>query len=68
MDLRGYLKVLQRRWISILVITLATLAVTAGITFALTPKYLASTRLFFGVQGAQSGSDLARAPPSRRTS
>ena len=59
MDLRGYLKVLQRRWISILVITLATLAVTAGITFALTPKYLASTRLFFGVQGAQSGSDLA---------
>ncbi|MGI3784893.1 MAG: polysaccharide biosynthesis tyrosine autokinase [Janthinobacterium lividum] len=60
MDLRGYLKVLQRRWISILVITLATLAVTAGITFALTPKYTASTRLFFGVQGAQSGSDLAQ--------
>jgi succinoglycan biosynthesis transport protein ExoP len=60
MDLRGYLKVLQRRWISILVITLATLAVAAGITFALTPKYTASTRLFFGVQGAQSGSDLAQ--------
>ena len=60
MDLRGYLKVLQRRWISILVITLATLAVTAGITFALTPQYTASTRLFFGVQGAQSGSDLAQ--------
>jgi len=60
MDLRGYLKVLQRRWLSILVITLATLAVTAAITFALTPKYTASTRLFFGVQGAQSGSDLAQ--------
>src|SRR4051812_4142094 len=60
MDLRGYLKVLQRRWISILVITLATLAVTASITFLLTPKYTASTRLFFGVQAAQSGSDLAQ--------
>lgn len=60
MDLRGYLKVLQRRWISILVITLATLAVTASITFLLTPRYTASTRLFFGVQGAQSGSDLAQ--------
>jgi succinoglycan biosynthesis transport protein ExoP len=60
MDLRGYLKVLQRRWISILVITLATLAVAAGITFALTPKYVSTTRLFFGVQGAQSGSDLAQ--------
>jgi succinoglycan biosynthesis transport protein ExoP len=60
MDLRGYLKVLQRRWISILVITLATLAVTALVTFLLTPKYTASTRLFFGVQAAQSGSDLAQ--------
>jgi len=60
MDLRGYLKVLQRRWISILVITLATLAVTASVTFLLTPTYLASTRLFFGVQGATSGSDLAQ--------
>lgn len=60
MDLRGYLKVLQRRWISILVITLATLAVTALITFLLPPKYTASTRLFYGVQAAQSGSDLAQ--------
>lgn len=60
MDLRGYLKVLQRRWISILVITLATVAVAAGATFALTPQYTASTRLFFGVQGATSGSDLAQ--------
>lgn len=60
MDLRGYLKVLQRRWISILVITLATVAVATGATFALTPKYTASTRLFFGVQGAASGSDLAQ--------
>lgn len=60
MDLRGYLKVLQRRWISILVIMLATLAVTAAVTFLLTPKYTSSTRLFFGVQAAQSGSDLAQ--------
>ncbi len=60
MDLRAYLKVLQRRWISILVITLATVAVTTAITLAITPKYTSSTRLFFGVQGAQSGSDLAQ--------
>ena len=60
MDLRGYLKVLQRRWISILVITLATVAVAAGVTFALRPTYTASTRLFFGVQGATTGSDLAQ--------
>lgn len=59
-EIRDYLGVLRRRWVSILIVALATLAVAAAVTFALTPRYTATTRLFFGVQGAQSGSDLAQ--------
>ena len=59
-EIRNYLGVLRRRWLSILLIAVATLAVSAGITWYLTPQYTATTRLFFGVQGAQSGSDLAQ--------
>ncbi len=60
MDIRDYLTLLRRRWLSILAIALATVAATAAVTFSLTPQYTATTRLFFGVQGADSGSDLAQ--------
>lgn len=60
MELRDYIDVLRRQWLSIVVITLATLALAAGVTLYLTPQYTATTRLFFGVQGGDSGSDLAQ--------
>lgn len=60
MELRDYIDVLRRRWLSIVAISLATLAIATGVTVLLTPQYLATTRLFFGVQGGDSGSDLAQ--------
>lgn len=59
MEFRDYLEVVRRAWLSIAIITLATLGAAAGVTYALTPQYTATTRLFFGVQGGVSGSDLA---------
>ena len=60
MDIPGHLAILRRRWLSIALIALATLGVAAGVTFSVTPQYTASTRLFFGVEGADSGGDLAQ--------
>ncbi|MCW2812545.1 MAG: polysaccharide biosynthesis tyrosine autokinase [Friedmanniella sp.] len=58
-DLRDYLTALRRGWVIALAIMLATVAVAATVTFTITPRYTATTRLFFGVQGGDSGSDLA---------
>jgi len=59
-ELHDYLDVLRRRWLSILVVMLTTLAVAAAVTLVMTPKYTATTRLFFGVQGGESVTDLAQ--------
>ncbi|MEW3744871.1 Wzz/FepE/Etk N-terminal domain-containing protein, partial [Pseudomonas aeruginosa] len=60
MELRDYLKILRHRWLSVVVVTLATLALAAGITLLMTPTYTANTRLFFGVQGGESVTELAQ--------
>ena len=60
MDLRAYLDVARRRWLTILIVALATLALAAGATLLMTPKYTATTRLFFGVQGTGSAVELAQ--------
>lgn len=60
MELRDYLDILRRRWSAVVVVTLATLAVAAALTLLMTPKYTATTRLFFGVQGGESVSELAQ--------
>jgi capsular exopolysaccharide synthesis family protein len=60
MNWHDYLIVVRRRWLSILVVTLAVLALAAVFNLAVTPTYTATTRLFFGVQGGQSVSDLAQ--------
>ena len=60
MNIGEYLGVLRRRWISIVVIALATLAAATAVTFSVTPQYTATTRMFFAVAGADSGSDLAQ--------
>ena len=59
-DIREYSAVLRRRWLSIVADSPGHLAAAAAVTFSLTPQYTATTRLFFGVQGADSGSDLAQ--------
>ena len=60
MSLHDYLTILRRRWVSALVVALAVIAASAGITLALPSEYTASTRLFFGVRAGQSPSELAQ--------
>jgi polysaccharide biosynthesis transport protein len=60
-DLHEYLEVLRRRWISVAIVALATIALTSAVTLAMTTKYTATTRLYFAVEGNQSSlTDLAQ--------
>jgi len=59
-DLHDYLEVLRRRWVSVTIVALATFAVAAAVTLATTPKYTATTRLFFAVEGSKTATDLAQ--------
>ena len=59
MEPREYLDILRRRWLSVLIITLTTLALASLVTLAMPKKYTATTRLFFAVAG-DNVSDLAQ--------
>jgi len=59
-ELRDYLEILRRRWMSATVVALAVLAASAVLTLLTTPTYTATTRLFFAVQGSESVTDLAQ--------
>jgi capsular exopolysaccharide synthesis family protein len=48
---REYLDILRRRWLSIVIITLATLASAAAVTLMMPKAYTATTRVFFAVAG-----------------
>ena len=61
MDLHDYLEVLQRRWVTVTVVALATIAVAAAATLAMTTRYTATTRLFFAVESSgTTATDLAQ--------
>lgn len=60
MELGDYLKALRHRWVAVVVIALATLAVMAGSMLLTTPQYTSTTRIFFAVQGGESVADLAQ--------
>lgn len=60
MDLQDYFAVLRRRWMTLIIILLATIATAAGLTLAMTTKYTATTRLFFAVEGSESLTDMAQ--------
>jgi len=59
-ELRDYLAVLKKRWMTVAGITLMVLAAAAAVTLTTTPLYTATTRVFFAVQGSQSISELAQ--------
>src|SRR5215211_2341042 len=59
LELREYLDIIRRRWLSILIIALMTLALTSLLTLIWPKKYTATTQLFFTVAG-KSVSDLAQ--------
>jgi capsular exopolysaccharide synthesis family protein len=59
-ELGDYLDILRRRWLGVLIIALATLALASAVTLAMPKKYTATTRLFIAVAGGQSVTDLAQ--------
>ncbi|WP_324650015.1 polysaccharide biosynthesis tyrosine autokinase [Georgenia sp. H159] len=60
MLLADYFNALRRRWLTVVVIALTTIAAGATITLLATPQYTATTQTFFAVQGGESVSDLAQ--------
>jgi succinoglycan biosynthesis transport protein ExoP len=59
-ELRVSLQILRRRWLSALVVTLLVFLAVMVVTLSMTKKYTATTKLFFGVQGAVSATGLAQ--------
>ncbi len=51
MEPREYLDILRRRWLSIVIITLLTLASVSAVTLMMPKAYTATTRVFFAVAG-----------------
>lgn len=60
MDLRDYWEILRRRWISGSVVLLLVVAAACVLTITATPKYTATTRIFFAVQGTDTATELAQ--------
>lgn len=60
MELRDYLEILRRRWLGATLVALVVLAIASALTLLATPRYSATTRLFFSVQGSESVTDLAQ--------
>jgi polysaccharide biosynthesis transport protein len=58
-ELGEYIEVLRRRWLGVLIIMLATLALASAVTLAMPKTYTATTRLFIAVAG-ESVTDLAQ--------
>jgi len=59
-ELTDFLGILRRRWASLVIIALACLALSCGVTLLLTPKFRASTQIVFAVSGGESVTDLAQ--------
>ncbi|MFX4273864.1 polysaccharide biosynthesis tyrosine autokinase [Propionibacteriaceae bacterium Y1685] len=60
MEFREYLIIVRRRWVVALTTALLVMSSAALLTIVSTPKYTATTRLFFAVQGTESVTDLAQ--------
>lgn len=67
MELRDYLRILHKHWISIVAITLIGVLAAAGLSILSTPKYDATTQIYVSVRGESGavgelaqGSSLAR--------
>ncbi len=55
MELRDYLAILRKYWISIVAVTLSGVAIAALASLLTKPTYTATTSLFFTVQGSNPG-------------
>jgi succinoglycan biosynthesis transport protein ExoP len=59
-ELRDYLRILRKRWITIVAFTLVGVAAAAGVTILMTPKYEASTLVYVQVQSSGTVGELAQ--------
>jgi succinoglycan biosynthesis transport protein ExoP len=59
-EIRDILRVLRKRWVVIVALTLVGVATAAGATILTTPKYEASTLVFVYVQSAGTVGELAQ--------
>src|SRR5687768_6392843 len=57
MELRDYLRIARRRWMTIVIVTLLTIGATTLFTLRVTPQYASSARLF--ISTPESTSDEA---------
>ncbi|MBU8868288.1 polysaccharide biosynthesis tyrosine autokinase [Paenarthrobacter aromaticivorans] len=60
MELRTYLHVIRKRWISILLVTALAVLVALGQTLTQTPTYDAHSQLFVSVKGGNSATDVTQ--------
>lgn len=60
MDITDYLAVFRKHWLLIVSFALLGVLLAATISFITPPRYTAKTSVFFSVQAATSGSDLAQ--------
>lgn len=58
MELRDYLRVLRRRWVSILVVAVCAAGVAMGLTALQTPMYASNARLFVTTSETDTGTLL----------
>lgn len=58
MELRDYVAVLRKYWISIVCVTLLGIATAAGVTLATPPTYTAKTAVFISVRGGDTAGEL----------
>ncbi|MDP9889825.1 polysaccharide biosynthesis tyrosine autokinase [Pseudarthrobacter enclensis] len=58
LELRDYLRVARRSWITIVTCTTLGLLAAAALSLSLTPTYTAKTQLFVAIQGSGSVSEL----------
>jgi succinoglycan biosynthesis transport protein ExoP len=59
-ELRDYLRILRKRWIAIVALSLMGLAAAAGVTILTTPQYEASTLVYVQVQSSGTVGELAQ--------
>jgi succinoglycan biosynthesis transport protein ExoP len=59
-ELRDYLRILRKRWITITVLILLGIAASAAVTIVSTPKYQASTLVYIQVQSSGSVGELVQ--------
>ncbi|MEW1982989.1 polysaccharide biosynthesis tyrosine autokinase [Pseudarthrobacter oxydans] len=60
MELKDYLRVVRRRWISIVAAMLIGLGIAAGYTLTQTPQFQAKSQLFVSVKAGASAADVSQ--------